>query len=297
MHPDLSAAASAYIQSTMSVTTAVRERPLPGPTAAEPRRRSWRPRQVAWLAAGFVLAFAVPFVFADTLALPRDLYYGAYVASVLGFVAAWARDSGFGRATLTRNWRWGLALGFAAALALMALVLRSEEATERPDGLRFAGALLWRGVVYGVADGVLLSAFPILAVFAALSALRRSRAHTVGVAAVALAASLAMTAVYHLGYSDFRSTKLRKPVAGDVVWSAPTLLTLSPLGAPIAHAGLHVAAVVHSYETDTFLPPHAAGTGPRRTDVSAMPPTGTEVRAPSVGSWPTPPRPRSSSSR
>ena len=25
---------------------------------------------------------------------------------------------------------------------------------------------------------------------------------------------------------------------------------------PIAHAGLHTSAVLHSYETDTFLPPH-----------------------------------------
>jgi hypothetical protein len=62
--------------------------------------------------------------------------------------------------------------------------------------------------------------------------------------------------VYHLGYSDFRSEKLRKPIVGDVVWSTPTLVTLSPLGAPIAHIGLHTSAVVHSSETDTFLPPH-----------------------------------------
>jgi hypothetical protein len=27
-------------------------------------------------------------------------------------------------------------------------------------------------------------------------------------------------------------------------------------GAPIAHAGLHTTAVLHSYETETFLPPH-----------------------------------------
>jgi hypothetical protein len=65
-----------------------------------------------------------------------------------------------------------------------------------------------------------------------------------------------MTATYHLGYSDFRSAKLRQPVAGDVAWSAPTLLTLNPIGAPIAHAGLHMSAVLHSYETDLFLPPH-----------------------------------------
>jgi hypothetical protein len=46
------------------------------------------------------------------------------------------------------------------------------------------------------------------------------------------------------------------PVRGDVVWSIPTLATLNPLGAPIAHVGLHVGAVVHSYDTDLFLPPH-----------------------------------------
>ena len=71
---------------------------------------------------------------------------------------------------------------------------------------------------------------------------------------VALAASLAMTTIYHSGYSDFRSDKMTKPLRGDVIWSAPTLLTLNPIGAPIAHAGLHMSAVLH--ETDTFLPPH-----------------------------------------
>ena len=40
------------------------------------------------------------------------------------------------------------------------------------------------------------------------------------------------------------------------MWSVPTLATLNPIGAPIAHVGLHVSAVLHSYETDLFLPPH-----------------------------------------
>jgi hypothetical protein len=138
------------------------------------------------------------------------------------------------------------------------MVLRTEDATSRPDGLEFFGALVWRGVLYGLADGLLLSAFPILVVFAAVEG--RPRLQTwpgrIGVGVVALLASLAMTATYHLGYSDFRSAKLRKPVAGDVIWSIPTLVTLNPLGAPIAHAGLHTTAVLHSYETKTYLPPH-----------------------------------------
>jgi hypothetical protein len=95
-------------------------------------------------------------------------------------------------------------------------------------------------------------------VFAAAegSKLRRRRFGTVAVGAVAMVASLVMTTVYNLGYRAFRSALLARPVAADLVWSVPTLVTLNPIGAPIAHAGLHVTAVLHSYETDVFLPPH-----------------------------------------
>ena len=64
------------------------------------------------------------------------------------------------------------------------------------------------------------------------------------------------TAAYHAGYSEFRSGKIGNPMRGAAIWSGPTLLTLNPLGAPIAHIGLHVSAVIHTYETNTFLPPH-----------------------------------------
>jgi hypothetical protein len=141
----------------------------------------------------------------------------------------------------------------------MALVaLRAEDATARPDGLELAAAVLWRGVVYGLADGLLLSVFPILVVFAAFAGtkLRERWAGKIAIGLAALVASLAMTASYHLGYSDFRSEKVGRAVSGDVIWSVPTLVTLNPVGAPIAHAGLHVTAVLNSYETDLFLPPH-----------------------------------------
>ena len=91
---------------------------------------------------------------------------------MLAFVAAWARDSGFGRPDVTRNWRWGVGLGLAAAGVLAFVVLRTDPGTERPEGLRFAAAIVWRGVVYGATDGVLLSVFPILALFAAFAGSR-----------------------------------------------------------------------------------------------------------------------------
>ena len=48
-------------------------------------------QQIRWLAAGLVIAFAIPFVFADVLDLPRDLYYGIYAATVVVFFVLWAR--------------------------------------------------------------------------------------------------------------------------------------------------------------------------------------------------------------
>jgi hypothetical protein len=141
-----------------------------------------------------------------------------------------------------RNWK--------AAPAFRRELERQREHAARPPASAPSSA--------GKTDGLLLSVFPILLVFASFQSkplLRRLRGR-VAVGALALAASLAFTAVYHMGYPEFRGENLRKPVAGDLVWSVPTLFTLSPLGSPIAHAGLHVSAVVHSYDTDTFLPPH-----------------------------------------
>ena len=225
---------------------------VPAVRVAGLAQQQWR-----WLAGGLALAFAVPFVFADLLTINRDVYYGIYAFAVFGLFALWLT---YGvqapRTLLLRNWRWGAVLGVAFA-GVTAGIVFTEDSTAHPEGWSFAAAVVWRGVVYGAADGLLLSAFPILAVFAAFAGVKRSKKALAGIGALALAVSLLFTAVYHLGYPDFRGSKLRKPIAGDVVWSVPTLATLSPAGAPLAHMGLHVTAVVHAYDTTTFLPPHA----------------------------------------
>jgi hypothetical protein len=228
---------------------------------APPVTRAWHGVSLhwAWLAGGLVLAFAIPYVLADLLEINRDVFYGLYAGSVVALFALWSRATGYDLvAALRRRWLAALLLGLGAAAVLAVMVVRTEDATSRPDGLELVAAVAWRGIVYGVTDGLLLSVFPILVVFAAFAGTRLDRGlpGRAGIGVVALVASLAMTAIYHAGYSDFRSAKIRKPIVGDVVWSAPTLLTLNPIGAPIAHAGLHTSAVLHSSETDTFLPPH-----------------------------------------
>lgn len=235
--------------------------PRGGRTAAQPlaARPVTARHHFAWLVVGMAASFLVPFIVADQLGLQRDLYYAVYVAAVAGLFVAWVRDTRQPlREMFARRWRLAVGLGILFAAISVLIAVRAEGDTTHPGGIEFVAALVWRGIVYGAADGLLLSAFPILLVFAALrdSRLRRRAGGLVAVGAIAMIASLAMTAVYHAGYSDFRSDKLRKPVTGDLVWSVPTLATLNPIGAPIAHVGLHVGAVVHNYDTDLFLPPH-----------------------------------------
>jgi hypothetical protein len=215
--------------------------------------------QCRWIVGGMVVGFLVPFVFADRLKVDRDVYYGIYGASVISFFSLWVRFTHQNlREMIARQLTKTIVLGVLFAGVMSIVVVRTADSTTHPNGAKLIGAVIWRGVFYGAIDGLLLSAFPILAVFAAFTgtATRSRRSGKVAISALALAASLAMTAAYHLGYQQFRSSDIRSPLTGDVLWSVPTLLTLNPIGAPIAHIGLHVTAVLHSYDTDLFLPPH-----------------------------------------
>jgi hypothetical protein len=65
-----------------------------------------------------------------------------------------------------------------------------------------------------------------------------------------------------LGILASVATDICSPEAGPVpgCWRAGGISTrlmtwMTPFDA-VTHAGLHVSAVLHSYETDTFLPPH-----------------------------------------
>jgi membrane protease YdiL (CAAX protease family) len=68
-------------------------------------------RHLRFLAGGALLAFALPFVLTDLVAIDRDLYYGIYAGSVFALFALWLRSAGRPvRQVLTRNWRVGVAL-------------------------------------------------------------------------------------------------------------------------------------------------------------------------------------------
>lgn len=61
------------------------------PAIAQPSASEARGHQGRWLLAGLALAFSIPFVLTDLTSINCDLYYGACIVGVFGFVAAWLR--------------------------------------------------------------------------------------------------------------------------------------------------------------------------------------------------------------
>lgn len=222
----------------------------------ESHPESWR-TQLRWYALAALVAFAVPLIGSSILGLQHDLYLAVYFAAIGSLLWAYAYGTRLDvRAALARNWKLGAALGLVVGVVLVRNVL-SEHATPHPSGAYYWFELLWRGGVYGAVDALLLTVLPCLVVYRSLGGSLptwRLRLEYVG-AALALIATL--TAIYHLGYTQYRQDGVRAPEIGNTIISLPMLLSANPIGSVADHVAMHVSAVQHEYETEVRLPPPA----------------------------------------
>ena len=212
-------------------------------------------RHVAWFAFAAGVAFLVPFLGVSVLDLQHDLYYLVYFAATALLLAGYVRAEDVDvRRIASHAWPWSLGLGVVVGLAEIGSVL-GRDATEHPGGAYFAFEILWRGVTYGVVDALLLSVLPGLVAYGILGGRVDGLAGKLRFTALALPLVLLITATYHLGYPQYREDGVGQPEIGNTIISVPMLATANPIGAVVAHATMHTTAVVHSYETDVFLPP------------------------------------------
>ena len=212
-------------------------------------------RHVAWFAFAAGVAFLVPFLGVSVLDLQHDLYYLVYSAATALLLAGYVRAEHVDvRRIASHAWPWSLGLGVVVGLAEIGSVL-GRDATDRPGGAYFAFEILWRGVTYGAVDALLLSALPGLVAYGILRGRIEGVVGKLRFTALALPLVLLITATYHLGYPQFRADGVGQPEIGNTIMSVPMLATANPIGSVVAHATMHTTAVVHSYETDVFLPP------------------------------------------
>ena len=225
---------------------------LAGHPAAHPE--SWA-TQLRWFAAAAAIGFAMPFLASSVLELQHDVYLAVYFAAVLGLSAAYvARTHLDLRRTFTSHWKLGVVLGVVFGFALVRNVL-SEDATRRPDGAYYVFELIWRGGIYGAVDALLLTVLPCLVAYRALGGDLATWRRRFAYFAVSLALVMTITAVYHLGYEQYRHNGVGAPETGNALISMPMLLSTNPIGSIADHMAMHVSAVAHTYETDVRLPP------------------------------------------
>jgi hypothetical protein len=240
---------------------------------------SWE--EAAWAFAVIAAsAFLVTWAVTDVARVRRAPYIGILTVVAVALAASYLAWSGTpAPGALTSRWAWGIGAGVVVAV-IFARGVRRLPGGSRPTSDRIIPLLLWEGVVYGIAEGVLLSTLPVLAVWHAAADLGWTDGawDKVGSGALAVAASLVVILVHHLGYREFRRSRrmLAMALLACGVQALAFLLTGSVLAPVIAHILLHAQLVLKGNE----LPPGSRPAPPLRDE---RPKVGTETR-PLVGS-------------
>lgn len=211
-----------------------------------------------WILAAGIAGFAVTEVCSYRLHISRSLLLVPYVIVVAGLSFGYSSWSGLSLLSLLQqNWL----LGCAGAAVVSVIVVRNvllQPASPRSRGLALVGEVVWAGVVYGVADAVLMSVLPVLAAWQMGMALGWTATWPgkLLVGLLCVLASVFVTTAYHYGYAEFRGRRMRTAWLGNSIMSLGYLLTTNPIAAIFSHALMHVTAVLHGPSSTVQLPPH-----------------------------------------
>ncbi|HET7310705.1 MAG TPA: hypothetical protein VFJ17_05210 [Mycobacteriales bacterium] len=206
-----------------------------------------------WLGTVTVLAFGIAWS-SGRFRIPRVWYIPLLFVTTVGMAVTYVEwlGAGLGSVVSTR-WGWGL---LAAAIAPIVLYkpMQHQPVTRHVHGSRLRRELVWEGGVYGVAEGVLLSALPPFITWQMVQSLGWTGGglQTVARWALPLVAGALVVVIHHLGYWNYRN-KILIPIAlGLSVLSVGFLITGSWLAPAIGHIFMHFEATVHG----TDMPPN-----------------------------------------
>ncbi len=214
-------------------------------------------RAIRWVLLAGLAGFTASAVFTSILGLSRPAFVWAYgLLAGLVFVA-FIRAYGIHVVTqVRRRWLAGTIGGLLVGGVLERTVVL-QPGSARPEGAALGASLAWNGIVYGTIDALLLSVLPVLCIYGSRPAeTLREPLQRWKWGLAALAGSLVVTALYHLGFAEFRGPALLQPLIGNAIVTMSYLVTGNPLAAILSHVIMHGAAVLHGTATAVQLPPH-----------------------------------------
>ncbi len=208
---------------------------------------------VWWLIGVIAMSFAVSWLAGNRLRLARGPYIVVLAVVTAGLAGGYLVWVGIGLgATLAAGWGWGLLAGVLVG-AITAAAMTRMPATLHRHGREERVAFAWEGLIYGTAEGILLSALPAFIAWQALHAADLSGFWADAAPWVLpLTASVVVIVVHHLGYWEYRNRTLLPITLACGLLTVAFLVTGSVLAPVIGHVIMHVAAITHGTE----LPPH-----------------------------------------
>lgn len=214
-------------------------------------------REVRWVLLAGLAGFLASAVFTSILHLGRPAFVGAYGLLAGLVLLAFVRAHGIDVITqVRRRWLAGIIGGLLVG-GVLARTVALQPGSTSLEGAALGASLAWSGIVYGTIDALLLSGLPVLSIYGSRPpGTLREPVQRWRWGLAALAGSLAVTALYHLGFAEFRGPALLQPLIGNAIITASYLVTGNPLAPILSHVIMHGAAVLHGAATAVQLPPH-----------------------------------------
>lgn len=215
-------------------------------------------REGRWVLAAATIGFAVSAVGAQVFELSRPWVVLVLASAVSVLTVAYVRITKLDVvAIIGHRWLWAIVRGIALGALLVLLVL-PDDPTSTPAGTELAASVIWLGVVYGVAEALLVNVVPMMAAWRAFrgAGLTRSIRGKIVAAAFTMAANLTVTAAYNLGFPEFRGAEITGPLSGNLLIGAGFVFAPNPIISIVSHVILHVASVLAGGEGPVNLPPH-----------------------------------------
>lgn len=214
-----------------------------------------------WLVGLTFAAFSVAWLTGTRLRIRRPLYIPLLFLVTAAFTVGYVAWLGVGsRDVLASRWGWGIVGGVMVGVILIPAI-RHQPVDRHLARRELPEALAWEGVVYGTAEGMLLSGLPAFMTWQMVHAL--GWAGTAGAIArwtLPIVASATVIVIHHLGYWDYRNRIVIPITLACSLLTVAYLVSASFLAPAVGHILMHFGADLHGVEMPPKARPVAAGT-------------------------------------
>lgn len=188
----------------------------------------------------------MPLLLVNLLEMPIDLYYLIFLFSTAGFLLYYKKSSSLkARASLNSGWALGLILATFFGLGFISYSLvESPEVPGILQNINFM-VVLWRGIIFGIASGIMISAFPFIVTWRALAGANPGNLRRVGVIVISVFFIALSSFSYGMGLTGLNDRDhVKNRIATSIIASIPTLISGNPVAAPIAGAFKEISAIM-----------------------------------------------------